>query len=136
VPLSFERVVGLSRKFARSVNISRNNQRAGGPALKFVEGFAGEKNSNFCIPPELASVYVRRCRSLSAAGDNMDNQTDGLIDDGGFTVKEFCARYKISRTTFYEELNAKRLRAKKVGSKTIVLFDDARAWAKSLPNAA
>jgi excisionase family DNA binding protein len=50
-----------------------------------------------------------------------------------FAVREFCARYGICRDTFYEEVRRGRLRALKLGKKTIVLKVDAESWAKSLP---
>ena len=56
------------------------------------------------------------------------------IDDlGGLSVKEFCSRYRISRPTSYKEIANKRLRAVKVGAKTIVLRSDAKAWEQALP---
>jgi excisionase family DNA binding protein len=50
-----------------------------------------------------------------------------------FAVKEFCARYGICRETFYGEIRRGRLRALKLGKKTIVLKSDAEAWCNSLP---
>ena len=50
-----------------------------------------------------------------------------------FSIREFCARYGICRDTFYRELRRGRLRATKVGRKTIVLRPDAEVWAASLP---
>jgi excisionase family DNA binding protein len=54
------------------------------------------------------------------------------IRDGASTVKEFCRRNKISRPTFYKEITGKRLRAVKVGAKTLVLDSDERAWKQCL----
>ena len=50
-----------------------------------------------------------------------------------FAVREFCARYSICRATFYDEVKRGRLRAIKLGRKTIVMRADADAWAASLP---
>jgi excisionase family DNA binding protein len=50
-----------------------------------------------------------------------------------FAVREFCARYGICRQTFYDEIKRGRLRALKLGKKTLVLKSDAESWAKSLP---
>jgi hypothetical protein len=50
-----------------------------------------------------------------------------------FSIREFCARYSICRDSFYREVRRGRLRALKLGKKTIVLRDDADAWAASLP---
>jgi excisionase family DNA binding protein len=50
-----------------------------------------------------------------------------------FAVREFCDRYGICRDTFYSEVKRGRLRALKLGKKTLVLKSDAESWAKSLP---
>jgi excisionase family DNA binding protein len=50
-----------------------------------------------------------------------------------FAVNEFCARYGIARDTFYQEVRRGRLRALKLGKKTLILRADAEAWAESLP---
>jgi excisionase family DNA binding protein len=65
--------------------------------------------------------------------------SEGMTDNPGpkaaFTIKQFCSSYGIGRSTFYEELKAGRLRARKAGGRTLVLAEDASAWAKSLPEA-
>jgi excisionase family DNA binding protein len=50
-----------------------------------------------------------------------------------YPVREFCARYGICRQTFYDEIKRGRIRARKLGKKTIILKSDAEAWAASLP---
>jgi excisionase family DNA binding protein len=50
-----------------------------------------------------------------------------------YAVREFCARYGICRQTFYDEIKRGRIRALKLGKKTIILRSDAEAWANSLP---
>jgi hypothetical protein len=55
------------------------------------------------------------------------------ITKEAFAVREFCVRYGICRDTFYSEVKRGRLRALKLGKKTIVLRPDADAWAASLP---
>ena len=50
-----------------------------------------------------------------------------------FAVAEFCDRYGICRDTFYSEVKRGRLRALKLGKKTIVLKSDAEAWRNNLP---
>jgi excisionase family DNA binding protein len=50
-----------------------------------------------------------------------------------FAVREFCSLYGICRDTFYSEVKRGRLRALKLGKKTIVLRADAESWAASLP---
>jgi excisionase family DNA binding protein len=48
------------------------------------------------------------------------------------TVKEFCERYAISRTTFYRQRAAGHLRVMKIGSATRIRFEDAEAWAEQM----
>jgi excisionase family DNA binding protein len=50
-----------------------------------------------------------------------------------FAVSEFCERYGICRETFYQEVRRGRLRALKLGAKTIVLKTDADAWVATMP---
>jgi len=50
-----------------------------------------------------------------------------------FCVREFCTRYGICRDTFYSEVKRGRLRALKLGKKTVVLKRDAETWEQSLP---
>ena len=54
-------------------------------------------------------------------------------DREAFTVSEWRERRNVSRGTFYNEVKRKRLRAVKVGAKTMVLRADDEAWAESLP---
>lgn len=49
------------------------------------------------------------------------------------SIDDFCRAYGIGRTKVYEEIGAGRLAARKVGSRTIILREDARAWLDSLP---
>jgi excisionase family DNA binding protein len=52
---------------------------------------------------------------------------------GAFTLKDFCGGYRVCREKAYQEIRAGRLRAVKVGRKTLILHADADAWAASLP---
>jgi excisionase family DNA binding protein len=65
----------------------------------------------------------------------------GDPDDGGsapvtgraFPIDEFCRIYGIGRTTAYYEIAARRLRAVKVGRRTLITQDAAEAWLAALP---
>jgi hypothetical protein len=50
-----------------------------------------------------------------------------------FTVADFLGRYSISRTSFYREVAANRIRIRKFGTATRIAREDAEAWAASLP---
>jgi excisionase family DNA binding protein len=49
------------------------------------------------------------------------------------SVTEFCSHYDVCRDTFYNEIKRGRLRARKLGKRTLVLKADAQAWADALP---
>ncbi len=49
------------------------------------------------------------------------------------TVKQFRADYGVGKTLTYAEIKAGRLRAVKVGTRTLILHGDSEAWARSLP---
>jgi len=49
-------------------------------------------------------------------------------------VSEFCNIHRICRDRFYFEVRAGRLRAKKVGRKTIVTPEDEDDWVAGLPD--
>lgn len=49
------------------------------------------------------------------------------------TLAEFRRRYSISNSQFYREVQAGRLRMRKLGTATRVARVDAEAWAASLP---
>lgn len=48
-------------------------------------------------------------------------------------LSEFCARYGVSRSKAYRELQANRLVARKIGTRTIVTVEDAELWLSKLP---
>jgi excisionase family DNA binding protein len=50
-----------------------------------------------------------------------------------YSIEEFAELASIGRTFIYEEINAKRLQARKVGRRTIILAEEARAYLESLP---
>jgi excisionase family DNA binding protein len=49
------------------------------------------------------------------------------------SIEQFRVRYGVSRTKIYEEIKARRLRARKCGKRTIIAEDDAESWLKELP---
>ena len=49
------------------------------------------------------------------------------------SLSEFCEQYGPGRTTAYEEIKNGRLRARKIGKRTVITTDDAEKWLQSLP---
>jgi len=50
-----------------------------------------------------------------------------------YSVSEFLKAFAIGRTKFYQEINSGRLKARKLGTRTVVLASDAATWAAALP---
>lgn len=47
-----------------------------------------------------------------------------------YTIPELCAATGISRAMVYKEIRAERLKVKKIGARTLVPIDEAKAWIK------
>jgi excisionase family DNA binding protein len=47
-----------------------------------------------------------------------------------YTVDELCRACGISRAKLYEEIKAQRLKVKKIGTRTLIPIDEAKAWLK------
>ena len=56
-----------------------------------------------------------------------------MTDVVAHTVPDFIRRFGIGRTKLYEELNSGRLKARKVGGRTLILEADAQEWLAELP---
>jgi len=54
------------------------------------------------------------------------------MEEGALTLLDFCARYSVGRTTAYAQIRSGRLRALKVGRRTLIAVADAEAWFQSL----
>jgi hypothetical protein len=54
---------------------------------------------------------------------------------GAMSVDAFAQWAGVGRTTAWNEIRLGRLRAIKVGARTLIAFDDAQAWLCSLPEA-
>lgn len=57
-------------------------------------------------------------------------------EPAAYSVDAFCAAHGVGRTTVYAEIKAGRLIASKVGRRTIILAEHARAWRDALPKLA
>lgn len=60
---------------------------------------------------------------------------DDNKQNGAFTLIEFLTWARIGRTKAYEEIDAGRLKIRKLGRKTLILRTDAEAWLENLPSA-
>lgn len=49
------------------------------------------------------------------------------------TVADFLARYSVSRSSFYREVAAGRIKLRKFGTASRVARNDAETWAERLP---
>ena len=71
--------------------------------------------------------------SAVTADSRGNDAGSALLSPRAFAIREFCLRYGIGRTHAYQEIAAGRLRAVKVGRRTLVTHDDAEAWLAALP---
>lgn len=55
------------------------------------------------------------------------------LEKRSYTVDEFMAAFGIRRTKTYEEINSGRLKARRVGGRTLIAREDAEAWLGSFP---
>lgn len=49
------------------------------------------------------------------------------------SVRDFCQWANISRSSFYKEVNAGRIKPVKLGKKTLILCNEAERWLSELP---
>ena len=50
------------------------------------------------------------------------------------SIEDFGERYGLGRTKTFEEIRAGRLRARKIGRRTLIAEDDAEEWLRQLPS--
>lgn len=62
------------------------------------------------------------------------NTTPASGAQRAYSIEEFCNRFAVGRTKVYEELKRGRLRARKIGRRTIIADDDAESWLGRLPS--
>jgi excisionase family DNA binding protein len=74
----------------------------------------------------LNSERVERGTSAMAISENDAGAT--THSRRAFSIREFCLLYGIGRTNAYQEIAAGRLRAVKVGRRTLITNDAAESW--------
>jgi excisionase family DNA binding protein len=50
-----------------------------------------------------------------------------------YTINEFCQLFSVSRSKVYELIDEGSLATRKMGRKTLIRAEDARAWLNALP---
>jgi excisionase family DNA binding protein len=73
--------------------------------------------------------------SVGTADSRGNDAGSALLSPRAFAIREFCRRYSVGRTRAYQEIATGRLRAVKVGRRTLITYDDAEAWLAALPDA-
>jgi hypothetical protein len=58
---------------------------------------------------------------------------EALMNQGAFSIKQFCEWAGIGLTKAYEEINAGRLTMCKLGRKSVIRRVDAEQWLANLP---
>ena len=53
-----------------------------------------------------------------------------------YTVNQALAIANCGRTKFYAEINAGRIKTKRLGRRVLILAEDLKAWLEDLPEAA
>src|SRR5262249_32044140 len=89
-----------------------------------------ERDKSFCPFLPKSERHTRSPRSRSRRFV-VSSHPEGH-ELGAMTVKEFCRKYGIGTTKFYEEVKAGRLRAVKCGTRTLVLNRDSIALERTL----
>ena len=56
------------------------------------------------------------------------------MENRALTIDEFCDRFRICRATAYHLIRTGKLRARKLGRRTVLLAPDVDAWVASLPD--
>ena len=64
----------------------------------------------------------------------MNTENDKTTGKLLFSVKEFCEMVGIGRTTFYQEVKAGRIKAKKVGRSTLIPKSELERFIEELPS--
>jgi hypothetical protein len=55
------------------------------------------------------------------------------VPQGAQSIEQFAVANSISRTTAYAEIAKGRLKARKIGARTVIIPEDAIKWRRSLP---
>jgi excisionase family DNA binding protein len=84
-------------------------------------------DSNDALPPQDSS----KLRSDGPMPELASKKTDSARL--AYTIKEACEKSGVSRSTLYQTIGNKQLRAVKCGRKTLILANDFLTWVQSWP---
>lgn len=79
------------------------------------------------------SILSRRPRDPAPNPDTREPPQSLASKLRARSIDQFCAAFGVGRTTAYEQIKLGRLRALKVGNRTIITDHDAEEWLRSLP---
>lgn len=71
--------------------------------------------------------------TLPTSGADSEPATPANVVRDGLTIAQTAESVGVCKQTIYNEINAGRLIARKMGSRTIILNDDRHAWLAALP---
>lgn len=83
------------------------------------------------------STFHREVASepVSNRSCSRDPDVGGSNAKQALSIAEFCRAYSIGRTLVFDLIRSGALKARKAGTRTIILADDAETWSQALPSA-
>jgi excisionase family DNA binding protein len=90
------------------------------------------------IPDDTQTSETSETAAAGHGDRPSDHETYTGLPSGraALTVKEFCHWAGVSRSTFYNLVERRALKVRKIGNRTVVLCGDALAWLGALPEGA
>lgn len=62
-----------------------------------------------------------------------ENNSDAQFAIRAFSIKSFSKTFNVGRSTIYNQISNGKLKIRKVGSRTLIAYEDAINWLNSLP---
>jgi excisionase family DNA binding protein len=81
------------------------------------------------------SIFEQKRNNFSGSSNVNSEPSPGVREPSfAWSINEFCDRFGLGRTTVYEQIKLGRLRARKIGKRTIITHEDVEAWLRNLPS--